>query len=419
MKLFSFDPYEGIMLAAGIALALGVWLPQMLVKRHVTVALLYIVIGFLSFWLLPVSLPNPYNNEGQRLWEKLAELAVIISLLGAGLRIDTPLKSKDWRITGRLLGIAMPLTIAAAAFLGYGLLGLTPAAALLLGAVLAPTDPVLAGEVQVGPPNERNDNVRFALTSEAGLNDGLAFPFTYLALRLAEAGSLSGGWLLSWFWQDVLYKIGLGVIVGFLLGRFLAHLIFNVPKARPVSAEGMGVVALCVLLLSYAGAELLGGYGFLAVFIASYTVRRSEHAHEFNDVLHEFCYNLENSIMALLLLGMGGLLALLLPTMNWTMLWYALLMLLLVRPLLGWLSLLGSGIGGFRRQIVAVFGIRGIGSIYYLAYALTYFEFAERETLWGTVLLLILMSATLHGLSAYPVMQRLDKQLEAGREEDD
>lgn len=410
MDFIDFDPYEWAMLGIGLTLALGVWLPQILVKRHITVALVYVIAGFIFFKFLILKVPNPVGDEGQWLWEKLAEMVVIISLLGAGLKIDTSPTSNLWKITGRLLLLTMPLSILAGAWLGYAMLALTPAAAVLLGAVLSPTDPVLASDVQVGPPNEQNDKVRFALTSEAGLNDGLAFPFTYFAIHMAEAGGIEGGWLFTWFWQDLLYKIGVAAVAGLLMGRILAYLVFRVPKERPVSAEGMGAVALCLLFISYAGTEVIGGYGFLAVFIAAYFFRRSEHSHKFNVVLHEFTYNLEHIIMALLMLLLGGLFAFLLPELTLEMLWYALVFIFVVRPIIAWVSLIGAKIWGSRRAIVAVFGIRGIGSIYYLAYALSKFEFHEREVLWGTVLVIIMVSTVLHGLSAYPVMTWLDKR---------
>jgi sodium/hydrogen antiporter len=410
MDLIHFDPYEWAMLGTGLALALGVWLPQLLVKRHITIAIIYVLAGFLFFKFFLIEVPNPYSDTGQRIWEKLAEFLVILSLLGAGLKIDTPITSRQWLITGRLLFLTMPLCILAGAWLGWTLLALAPPAAILLGAVLAPTDPVLASDVQVGPPNEQNDKVRFSLTSEAGVNDGLAFPFTYFAIRMAEAGGLEGGWLFTWLWQDVFYKIGVGVLAGILMGRVLAYLVFKVPKERPVFAEGMGSVALCVLFISYAGAEAIGGYGFLSVFVAAYFFRRSEHAHKYNIILHEFTYNLEHIVTALLLIFMGGLVAFLLPTFTLDMLWYALIFILVVRPLLAWLSLLGSRIGGSRRLIVSVFGIRGIGSIYYLAYALANYDFGYVETLWGAVLVVIIASSILHGFSAYPVMNWLDKR---------
>ena len=106
--------------------------------------------------------------------------------MGAGLKLDRPVSWRGWESSWRLLGIAMPLTIAGIAFLGWTILGLGIGAALLLGAVLAPTDPVLASDIQVGPPQSgKEDEVRFALTSEAGLNDGAAFPFVYLAIAIA------------------------------------------------------------------------------------------------------------------------------------------------------------------------------------------------------------------------------------------
>lgn len=410
MDFIDFDPYEWAMLGAGLALALGAWLPQILVKRHITIALLYVLAGFLFFKFLLIEVPNPYSETGQRIWEKVAEFVVIISLLGAGLKIDTPPTSGEWKTTGRLLFLVMPLCILAGAWLGYTILALTPAAAVLLGAVLAPTDPVLASDVQVGPPNEQNDKVRFALTSEAGLNDGLAFPFTYFAIRMAGEGGFGGEWIFTWFWQDVLYKIGIGVVAGLLMGKVLAFLVFRVPKERPVFAEGMGSIALCVLFLSYAGAEVIGGYGFLSVFVAAYAFRRSEYSHKYNIILHEFTYNLEHVISALVLIFIGGLLAFMLPTLNWAMLWYALAFILIVRPLISWLSLIGSRVHGARRAIVSFFGIRGIGSIYYLAYALANYDFRQGETLWGAVLVVIIVSAVTHGFSAYPVMEWLDKR---------
>ncbi|WP_224996661.1 sodium:proton antiporter [Cesiribacter sp. SM1] len=410
MKLISFDPYEWAMLGAGLTLVVGVWLPQILVKRHFTIALLYVLAGFLFFRFFLIEVPNPYSGIGQRLWEKLSEFVVIISLLGAGLKIDTPPTSGEWKTTGRLLFLVMPLCILVGAWLGSTMLGLVPAAAVLLGAVLAPTDPVLASDVQVGPPNEQNDKVRFTLTSEAGLNDGLAFPFTYFAIHMAEEGGLNSEWLFTWFWQDVLYKIGVGVMAGFLMGRVLAYLVFRVPRERPVFAEGMGAIAICVLFISYAGAEAIGGYGFMSVFVAAYAFRRSEHTNKFNIILHEFTYNLEHVIASLVLIFLGGLLAFLWPTLSWDMLWYALVYILLVRPIIAWLCLLGSRIWGAQRTIVSYFGIRGIGSVYYLAYALANYDFGVAERLWGTVLVVIVVSSVAHGFSAYPVMEWLDKR---------
>ncbi|MBE3638149.1 cation:proton antiporter domain-containing protein, partial [Mangrovicoccus algicola] len=150
-------------------------------------------------------------------WELMSEMTVIVALFGAGMRIDRLGPWRRWRPTWRLLGIAMPLTIAAAAWLGSGLVGFTLAGAILLGAVLAPTDPVLASDVQVGPPQQgREHPVRFALTTEAGLNDGLAFPFVYLGLLVAAEGLSPVARETGWLVQDVLYRT---VVVSDAVGR--------------------------------------------------------------------------------------------------------------------------------------------------------------------------------------------------------
>ena len=169
-------------------------------------------LGFAAF-ALPLGLESPDPLEQGKLTERLTELAVIVALMGAGLKLDRPPGWRTWMSTWRLLAITMPLTIAAAAVLGWWVAGFVPATAMLLGAVIAPTDPVLATEVQVGAPGEGYEEreagkhdpagaeveVRFSLTSEAGLNDGLAFPFTYAAIAMAIAGPAPGNWIGCWW----------------------------------------------------------------------------------------------------------------------------------------------------------------------------------------------------------------------------
>ena len=147
--------------------------------------------------------------------ERITEFVLIISLMGAGLKLDRPVGWQRWAVTWRLLGISMPLTIAAIAALGWGLLGLGLASAILLGAALAPTDPVLASDIQVGPPNtEEEDEVRFALTSEAGLNDGLSFPFVNLAIAIAVYQGTAESWFQNWFLISVVWKLGAALVIG-------------------------------------------------------------------------------------------------------------------------------------------------------------------------------------------------------------
>ena len=152
----------------------------------------------------------------------MTEFVVIVALMGAGLKLDRPLGWHSWLITWRLIGVAMPITIAAIALLGWGWLGLDLASALLLGAALAPTDPVLASDVQVGPPKSgEEDEVRFALTSEAGLNDGLSFPFVYLAIAVSLSQVTGKFWFREWLLVDVVWKLAAGIGVGWLVGRLM------------------------------------------------------------------------------------------------------------------------------------------------------------------------------------------------------
>ena len=268
MKLFALEGYEILMLFAGIALFLSAWLPQLVVKRNVTLAILHFIIGALAFYFLDSAAPNPLQEKGRIIWEKLSEFVVIISLLGAGIKLDAPLDKKHWHIPIRLLVITMPLSIALGTVLGWWILGLSPAAALLLGSVLSPTDPVLANDVQVGPPGEKNDRTRFGLTSEAGLNDGLAFPFTYLAIMFGTYGYAEGwAWLGEWAWKAVLYKIAVGTLLGIATGWGLAKLIFNYPREKPLAWEGAASIALSILFIAYGLTENLGGYGFIGVFV--------------------------------------------------------------------------------------------------------------------------------------------------------
>jgi NhaP-type Na+/H+ or K+/H+ antiporter len=182
------ETYLILMVVFGGITLLTSWLPSVLRDLPLSLPIACIALGAAIGWssLAPVLASNPL--EDRHLTERLTEFVVIVALMGAGLKIDRRIGWRRWGLAWRLLGVSMPLTIAAIAFLGWSQLGLGVASAILLGACLAPTDPVLASDVQVGAPGEgEEDEVRFALTSEAGLNDGLAFPFVYLAIALATA----------------------------------------------------------------------------------------------------------------------------------------------------------------------------------------------------------------------------------------
>ncbi len=354
---------------------------------------------------------NPLENLD--LTKRLTEFVVIVALMGAGLRLDRPLGWRSWSVTWRLLAIAMPLTILGIAVLGWAALGLAPASALLLGAVLAPTDPVLASDVQVGPPREgMEDEVRFALTSEAGLNDGLSFPFVYLAIALALAGGQATGEdLRHWLAMDVVWRIGGGVVIGWAVGAALGYLIFRLPNRARLSSTGDGFVALGATCLAYGLTEMAHAYGFLAVFVAAITLRAAEREHDYHAELHAFAEQVERLLMMLLLVCFGLAIAegSIFGALDWRIVGVAVLVLLVIRPVCAGISLIGADLPGREAAVISVFGIRGLGSFYYLAMALGVAEFDQPRTLWVTVCLVVLISIVLHGTTVTPVMRYLDR----------
>ena len=266
---FGLDPYHILLVALGASLLVSYWLPHLLIRRPPAATALLMTCGMAGSLLYPglVASIDPTVNPG--IWEVAAELVVIVVLFATGLRIDDLGGRRLWWPTARLLAITMPLTITAVALLGWSLAGMTVAGAILLGAVLAPTDPVLAGDLQIGPPLEGKEHpVRFALTTEAGLNDGLAFPFVYLALHVAAQGPDPSAWLAEWFLWDVLYRILVGALFGVGIGWLLGRIMVAVPGWNTTVASGPAVLALAGVFLAYGIVELAEGYGFLAVFVA-------------------------------------------------------------------------------------------------------------------------------------------------------
>jgi NhaP-type Na+/H+ or K+/H+ antiporter len=346
--------------------------------------------------------------------ERLTELVVIIALMGAGLKLDRPPGWRRWATTWRLLAIAMPLTIAATVWLGWTGLGFSLAMALLFGASMAPTDPVLAADVQVGPPRSGDeDEVRFGLTSEAGLNDALAFPFVHLAVLASAGGLAATGALAEWAAATVVWKLLAGAGVGFLVGRGFAFLLFH--NARAGGARfGDGLVALAATLLAYGATELAHGYGFLAVFVCAVTIRASERDHDFHQEMHDFSDQIERLLMMLLLVLFGGALANgLLSSLTWTDALIGLAVVFVVRPVAGLIAMAGSGQPWRERLLLAFLGIRGVGSVYYVAWGINHGDFGDSERLWAVVGFIILVSIIVHGVTAAPLLARLARRREA------
>lgn len=408
------DPYILLLIGGGVLILLVAWLPMVLKALPLSLPMVCVALGVMLFLVLPGTEPLPWRFP--QATERLTEIIVIVSLMGSGLKLDRRLGWRSWNMTWRLLGIAMPLSILGIALIGHAWLGLGIAASLLLGAVLAPTDPVLASDVQVGPPDEGvEDEVRFALTSEAGLNDGLAFPFVNLAIVLFAVLSLDSapgpGWAAEWLAVDVLWKLLAGTALGWATGFALGWLLFRLPNWSRISRTGDGFVALGATLVAYGVAEAAHGYGFVAVFVAALALRDAERRHDFHEHMHEFAEQTERLLMMGLLVLFGGALAGgLLDALTPAGALAGLAFLFLVRPAAGLLGLAGAPHPLRERAAIAFFGIRGLGSIYYLAYAANRTAVPEAEALWAVVGFTVVVSIMLHGVTVTPAMRWLDRR---------
>lgn len=410
------DPYPIVLIAFGALVLLTAWLPMVLKEAPLSLPIVCVVIGAVVF-AFPLNITPPDPAASLAIVERFTELVILISLMGAALKIDRKIGLRSWVMTWRLLGIAMPLTIIILALLGYAILGLGAATALLLAAALAPTDPVLASDVQVGPPKSgEEDDTRFALTSEAGLNDGLAFPFVMCAIALAEAGRTDEPWLFHWLGVDLIWRLSIGVGVGILMGRILGWLVFRMPNRSELSRTGDGFVALGITVAVYGTAEVLHGYGFVSVFVAGLALRAAERNHKYHQTLHDFSEQLERLLMMIALVLFGGAItsgAILAP-LTWSCVGYAILAIFIARPIAGWISLANTAYPPTERGVISFFGIRGLGTIYYLAYALQKHTFERADLILATASLTILISIILHGVTVTPIMNLIDRRRQQG-----
>lgn len=406
------DGYMITLTIIGIATLGMAWMPSFTKITGISDSVVYVVLGVIVYGLLDI-LPNPNPLTFNVQTIHLTELVVVVSLMGTGLKIDIPFSFKAWSVPFRMLTITMVLCIAAVSMIAYYFLHFDLASALLLGAVLAPTDPVLAADVQVGPPMEQvKDEVRFSLTAEAGMNDGMAFPFTWLAILLA--GSATGEFseiLGDWFQIDLAYKIVVGIALGILLGRVLAYVIFNFSEKRKSISLNDGFIAVAAALAIFGLVELIGGYGFVAVFVAAVTMRNYEFNHQFHKDLHSFSDQTERILVAIVLLIFGGSIVHgILDHLTWQYALLSLFFLLIIRPVSSLIALIGTKLHFKERMGIGFYGIRGVGSFYYLAFALSKETFLMGEELWSTVSFIVLLSVAIHGLTATHVMTSLEKK---------
>src|SRR6478609_1815748 len=244
-----------------------------LARLPLSTAMLYLIVGLaVSPW--GMGLMRADIRQHALLLERLTEVIVLISLFTAGLKLSPGLRDRRWVLPLRLALTSMVMTVMGIAAAAWFFLNLPVGACILLGAILAPTDPVLASDVQVNRPDDR-DRLRFALTGEGGLNDGTAFPFVMLGLGLLglhEIGEFGWRWLLV----DGLWATFAGLGVGALLGLAVGRLVLYLRREHKEAVGLDDLLAMGLIALSYGVALLLHAYGFLAVFAAGVALRRLE-----------------------------------------------------------------------------------------------------------------------------------------------
>lgn len=424
-----FENYNLWLIIIGLGLLGTTVLPRLLSEYPVSMPIGLLILGYAAI-ALPLGLEAPDPKEHGEITEHLTELGVIVALMAVGLKIDRPPSLKGWSATWRLLGITMVLTIALTALLGWWAAAFAPATAMLLGATIAPTDPVLASDVEVGAPGEgaedeetentdqtgqgEEDELRFSLTSEAGLNDGLAFPFTNMAIAMAIAGAHPGNWIGTWLLVDVLYQLAVAAIIGIGLGYLLGRLLFAMPANTHLAKAITGLGALAATLIIYGTTEYAGGYGFIATFLGAVTIRNSNRGHHYNEAMHLLIEKSQRVLMAGILIALGAAVAGgLLAPLDGTLILCAVLIIFVIRPLSGVVGLIGFDRAPWRERLAISFlGIRGIGSLYYLSYALNEESFSQADEIWALVALVVLMSVFVHGITASMITQKMDKMRE-------
>lgn len=401
----------------------------LLQRLPLTTSILYLLSG-LAIGVYGTGFLTIDAVEEAKLLERITEIAVIISLFTAGLKLRIEWRDNRWRLPLRLAVVSMMATVGMIAIAGVVGLGLPLGAAILLGAVLAPTDPVLASEVEVEDARDQ-DRLRFSLTGEAGLNDGTAFPFVMLGLgMLGLHGMGEFGW--RWVAIDLVWAVLAGLAIGSALGTVIGHVVIHLRRERNQATGRDEFLTLGLIALAYGVALFVHAYGFLSVFAAGLALRRVEARltpGEFEEVIDQLAHGKEEERathaetapvhMAEAILGfneklgrlgelgvvllIGSLLA---PDyVTWHAVWFIPLLLFVIRPLAVRIGLLGSETDPVQKGLISWFGIRGIGSLYYLMYALVHGVPEDHAgTLAGITLMTIAVSIILHGITVTPLM---------------
>lgn len=423
----------------GVLLVLMALASSVLKRLPLSTAMLYLLVGLaVSPLLLHLLALEPRGDA--HVLERIAEVVVLLSLFTSGLKLSPGLRDRRWALPVRLALNSMVVTVLLIAGIAWLFLGLPPGACILLGAILAPTDPVLASEVQLQDAGDQ-DKLRFALTGEGGLNDGSAFPFVMLGLGLLGLHDLGGfGW--RWFTIDVLWATAAGLVVGWALGLAVGRLVLYLRREHKEAVGLDDFLALGLIALSYGCALLLQAYGFLAVFAAGLALRRLEQRQggeasqqKVDEVLASTDRSAAEAVavdpqlapafMAQAVLSFNeqaeriGEVAVvitigaLLWSVQWqyAVWWFVPLLLVVLRPLAVSAGLAGAGATRSHRLLIGWFGIRGVGSLYYLMYALNHGVTGElADCLVALTLSVVVTSIVVHGISVTPMMAAYERR---------
>jgi NhaP-type Na+/H+ or K+/H+ antiporter len=429
----------------GLLLVLMALASTVLKRLPLSTAMLYLLVG-IAVSPLGLALVRADPRTHAVILERMAEVVVLLSLFTAGLKLSPGLMDKRWHLPVRLAVNSMVLTVALITGAAWFFLGLPLGACILLGAILAPTDPVLASDVQLQEAGD-TDKLRFALTGEGGLNDGTAFPFVMLGLGLLGLHELgSFGW--RWVAVDVVWATAAGLVTGWVLGMVVGRLVLHLRREHKEAVGLDDFLALGLIGLAYGCALLVQGYGFLAVFAAGVALRRLEQregggqasAGEVEQAMLDPDRSLaENaavhpehapSYMTQAVLGFNqqaeriGEVAIviaigaLLWAVDWhpSAWWFVPLLLLVIRPLSVRAGLAGATVSGAQRWLIGWFGIRGVGSLYYLMYAVNHgLDVKLADQLIALTLAVVVTSIVVHGTSVTPIMAAYERTLQRGR----
>jgi sodium/hydrogen antiporter len=408
----------------GVLLIVIALLGRFLDRLPVSPAMIYLLVGMAlgpaAFNAIEL---HPLRNL--ELLETLAEVALLVALFTVGIKLRVPVGDWRWSLPLRLATTSMAVTVLALALVAWAFLGFSFGLALVLGAALAPTDPVLASEVQLRSPEDR-ETLRFGLTGEGGLNDGTAYPFVLLGLGLLGAGE--GGFNpLRWLAVDVIWSVIGGLGVGFGVGTLLAHGVRSLRARFNDAVIFDEFLLLGVIALSYGVALAVHALGFLAVFAAGLALRRADdvHAHSRDPSqkppLTPSMLGVNEQLERIAEVAIVLLVGVMISTGYWSMtgLAVASLLFFVVRPLAVWAGVAGAPPTRVQTRLLGWFGIRGIGSFYYAIFAVNLGSdqilYAEAEMLLSCVFTVIAASIIVHGISAAPLMAWYQRRWSRGR----